>query len=155
MREIKRTIVSALIFSKDGKLLMGKKDPVKGGVYSDCWHIPGGGINEGETFEQALQREIQEEVGLDISLYNPILIPEEGSGIAEKTLDTGERVLCRMEFNRFRVNIKDKLADEIKLHLSDDLVETRWFSKDELSGVKQIPGGREFFQKIGLISKNN
>lgn len=155
MREIKRTIVSALIFSKDDKLLMGKKDPTKGGVYSDCWHIPGGGIDEGETFEQALRREVKEEVGLDISSYNPVLIPEEGAGIAEKILDTGEKVLCKMEFNRFRVDIKDKLADDIKLHLSDDLVETRWFSRDELLNVKQIPGGKEFFQKIGLISKNN
>lgn len=43
LREITREIVSGLIFSADGKLLMGKKDPTKGGVYSDCWHIPGGG----------------------------------------------------------------------------------------------------------------
>lgn len=41
MREIERQIVSALIFSKDGKLFQGMKDPNKGGVYSDCWHIPG------------------------------------------------------------------------------------------------------------------
>ena len=153
MREIKRTIVSALIFSKDGKLLMGKKNPVKGGVYPDCWHLPGGGIDEGETLEQALKREIKEEVGLDISSYNPVLIPEKGTGVAEKTLDTGEKVLCRMEFNIFRVDISDKLAGEIELHPSDDLVEIRWFSQDELPNVKQIPGGKEFFQKIGLIPK--
>ncbi|MBI2609830.1 NUDIX hydrolase [Candidatus Giovannonibacteria bacterium] len=153
MREIHRTIVSALIFSKDGKLLMGKKDPAKGGVYPDCWHIPGGGINEGETLQQALQREIIEEVGIDISSYNPILIPEKGSGIAEKTLSSGEKVLIKMEFNRFRVDIKDKLADEIKVELNDDLMEIRWFGPDELPSVKQIPGGKEFFQKIGLIPK--
>ncbi len=151
MREIERTIVSALIFSKDGKLLMGKKDPTKGGVYPDCWHIPGGGIDEGETLEQALQREIKEEVGIDVSPYNPVLIPEKGSGIAEKTLSSGEKVLCRMEFNRFRVNISDKLASEIQVNLSDDLVEIRWFGPEELPEVKQIPGGKEFFQKIGLI----
>ena len=34
MRTIHRTIVSALIFSKDGKLLMGMKDPKDGGVYA-------------------------------------------------------------------------------------------------------------------------
>ncbi len=154
MREIKRIIASALIFSQDGKLLMGKKDPAKGGVYSDCWHIPGGGIDEGETFEEALRREIREEVGLDISLYSPVLIPEKGTGVAEKILqDTGEKVLCRMEFNIFRVDISDKLASEIELHLSDDLVEIQWFSPDELPNVKQIPGGKEFFQKIGLIPK--
>ncbi len=154
MREIKRIIASALIFSQDGKLLMGKKDPAKGGVYSDCWHIPGGGIDEGETFEEALRREIREEVGLDISLYSPVLIPEKGTGVAEKILqDTGEKVLCRMEFNIFRVDISDKLASEIELHLSDDLVEIQWFSPDELHNVKQIAGGKEFFQKIGLIPK--
>ncbi|MBI2515177.1 NUDIX hydrolase [Candidatus Wolfebacteria bacterium] len=154
MREIERTIVSALIFSKDKKLLMGKKNPDKGGVYPDCWHIPGGGVDEGETFKHALQREIKEEVGLDLSPYSPVLIPEKGAGVAEKTLDTGEKVLCRMEFNRFRIDVNDKFANEIKLHLSDDLVEIRWFSHDELPSVKQIPGGKEFFQKIGLIPKD-
>ena len=154
MREIQRTIVSALIFSKDDKLLMGEKDPAKGGVYPDCWHIPGGGIDKGETMEQALQREIKEEVGIDISPYDPVPIPEKGSGIAEKTLSSGEKVLCRMEFNIFRVDIHDKLASEIKITLGDDLVEIRWFSPEELPEVKQIPGGKEFFQKIGLIPKD-
>jgi 8-oxo-dGTP pyrophosphatase MutT (NUDIX family) len=154
MREIQRTIVSALIFSKDGKLLMGKKDPAKGGVYPDSWHIPGGGIDEEETFERALRREVGEEVGIDISLYNPVLIPEKGSGIAEKTLPSGEKVLCRMEFNIFRVDIHDKLASEIEITLSDDLVEIRWFGPEELPEVKQIPGGKEYFQKIGLIPKD-
>jgi 8-oxo-dGTP pyrophosphatase MutT (NUDIX family) len=105
MREIERKIASALIFSKDSKLLMGRKDPAKGGVYPDCCHIPGGGSDEGETLEQAVRREIQEEVGIDVSLYNPILIPEKGSGVAEKTLPSGENVLCRMEFNIFRVDM--------------------------------------------------
>ena len=154
MREIQRTIASAIIFSKDGKLLMGKKDPAKGGVYSDCWHIPGGGIEEGETLEQGLRREIMEEVGIDVLSYNPVLVPEKGSGISEKTLKTGEKVLCRMEFNIFRVNINDRLASEIQVSLDDDLIEFRWFSLEELPDVKQIPGGKEYFQEIGLIPNN-
>lgn len=153
MREIQRTIVSALVFSKDGKLLMGKKDPTQGGVYPDCWHIPGGGTDEGETLEQALQREVKEEVGIDIFPYNPGLVPEKSSGTAEKTLSSGEKVLCRMEFNIFRVDIHDKLASEIKITLGDDLVEIRWFSLGELPEAKQIPGGKEYFQKIGLIPR--
>jgi len=154
MREIQRTIASALIFSKDGKLLMGKKDPAKGGVYLDCWHIPGGGLNEGESLEQAVEREVKEEVGIDISSYNLVLISEKGSGVAEKTLPSGEKVLCKMEFNIFRVDIGDKLAGEIETNLSDDLVEIRWFGPEELLNVKQIPGGKEYFQKIGLIAKD-
>jgi len=155
MREIHRKIVSALIFSKDGKLLMGKKDPKKGGVYPNAWHIPGGGVDEGETMEQALAREIREEVGIDITKYRIIKVPLIGAGVSEKTLkDTGEKVLCHMEFNRFEVHIDDKNADEIELHLDDDLIEAKWFSKEELPTVQQIPGGKEFFEQMGYMAKS-
>jgi len=151
MREIQRKIASAIIFSKDGKILMGKKDPAKGGVYSDCWHIPGGGLEEGETLEQALRREVLEETGIDISSYKAKIIPIANSGVAEKTLKTGERVLCHMEFNVFEVNINDQEAEDILLVPADDLVEMRWLSSEELKEVKQIPGGREFFIKAGYL----
>lgn len=151
MREIQRKIASAIIFSKDHKILMGKKDPAKGGVYPGCWHIPGGGIDEGETLEQALTREVLEETGINISPYGIKFIPIINSGIAEKTLKTGERVLCHMEFNVFEVNINDKDAEDIVLNPTDDLVGLRWFSPGELRGAKQIPGGKEFFQKMGYI----
>jgi len=152
MREIQRIIVSALIFSKDNKILMGKKDPAKGGVYSDCWHIPGGGVDKEDTFEKALIREVEEETGIDISKYKIIALPYVGEGVSEKTLpETNEKVLAKMQFNRFEVRINDKTADEIELTLGDDLVEVRWFSMDELPNVKHIPDGKEFFQQAGYI----
>ena len=154
MREIKRKIVSAIIISKDHKILMGRKDPSKGGVYYDCWHIPGGGVDEGETMEQALKREVLEEVGMDINSYKINPIPFIGSGVAEKTLKTGEKVLCSMEFNRFEINIDDKDAEDIILHTADDLVKIQWFGLEELNNVKQIPGGREFFVQAGYIGKD-
>lgn len=151
MRQIERKIVSAILISKDGKVLMGKKDPNKGGVYSDCWHIPGGGVDEGELLEQALQREIKEEVGLDILPYRPVLIPIKHGGTSEKTLPSGEKVICNMDFNTYRIEIFDKNADEVEVLLNDDLVEAKWFSRAELPGVKQIPGGKEFFQEAGIF----
>jgi 8-oxo-dGTP pyrophosphatase MutT (NUDIX family) len=152
MREIQRKIVSAIIISKDNKFLMGKKDPAKGGVYSDCWHIPGGGVDENETFEEAIKREVMEEVGIDISPYNLEPIKFVGSGSAEKTLKTGEKVLCHMEFNRFEIRIEDKLAEEITIRPSDDLVEMRWIDAEGLPYIKQIPGGKEFFAQAGYIN---
>jgi 8-oxo-dGTP pyrophosphatase MutT (NUDIX family) len=153
MREIQRKIASAIVFSKDRKILMGKKDPTKGGVYSDCWHIPGGGREEDETLEQTLLREVLEETGINISSYEIKFIPIINSGVAEKTLKTGERVLCHMEFNVFEVDINDKNADDIALNPTDDLVEMHWFDSEELKDVKQIPGGKEFFIKAGYIEK--
>lgn len=154
MREIHRTIVSAVVFSKDGKVLMGRKDPSKGGVYPDAWHIPGGGIEEGETKESALGRELQEEVGISLEGARIVPIPTVGNGTAEKTLADGERVLCHMEFHRFEVHL-DAPASDITIKSDGEFRETRWFGREELAEIEQIPGGREFFMDRGYIRQEN
>jgi len=150
MKTIYRTIVSALIFSKDGKLLMGMKDPKDGGVYADCWHIPGGGVDEGETKEQALRREILEEVGVDIASCKVALVDDQGTGETEKTLkDTGEEVFCKMQFNVYRVDI-DQNADKIKTELSDDLVKLAWVDLTDLNNYKLTPPSVALFKRLGM-----
>lgn len=144
MRTIHRTIATALIYSRDNKILMGKKDPAKGGVYSDCWHIPGGGVDEGETLTDALVREVREETGLDVGQYQLEELDYKNDGVSEKTLrDTGERVLCQMTFHYFRIVIDDKDSSDIKLDPTDDLVEMRWFTSGEVQNLKRVPGGPE------------
>lgn len=61
--------VSVLITDGQGNVLLGKrnKDIQGGGLYS----TPGGKVDLGETLEQAVIRETQEECGIDISQYFP------------------------------------------------------------------------------------
>ncbi len=152
MREITREIVSALIFTKDGKLFHGMKAANKGGVYSDCWHIPGGGVDEGENKIQALVREIVEETGIDITPYAIELVDDTGKGVSEKILkSTREKVLCNMRFNVYKVIIEDKNAEEIKVSLTDDLVKFKWFSVSELKNIKLTPPSVELFARLGLV----
>lgn len=149
MRTIYRDIVSALIFSKDGKLLMGMKDSSKGGVYSDCWHIPGGGIDQRENKIDALRREIIEETGIDISPYKITLVDNSGSGESEKILkDTGEEVLCKMKFFVYKVEVDDREAGEIKIKLSDDLVKIEWIDMENLKNYKLTPPSVKLFTKL-------
>lgn len=63
MMRIRKT-VQAVIFSRDdrNKILLVKKLDQKKPVYH--WRLLKGGIEEGETPEEALKREIAEEVGL-------------------------------------------------------------------------------------------
>ncbi len=151
MRKIQRDIVSALIFSKEGKLFQGKKDPSQGGVYADCWHIPGGGIEAGEDKLTALIREVQEETGIDITNYQTELI-DISHGESEKTLkETGERVLCEMTFNDYKIVIDDKNADEIQISLNDDLIEYRWSQLSELAMLKLTPPSTALFTKLGYL----
>jgi 8-oxo-dGTP pyrophosphatase MutT (NUDIX family) len=151
MRTIHRDIVSAMIFSKDGKLFQGKKHPKKGGVYSDLWHIPGGGIKRGEEKVEALIREIQEETGIDISKYLIELVDDSGSGESEKILkSTEEKVLCRMIFFVYKVIIDDKTANEIAVKLGSDLETFRWTVLKDIKREEITPPSRILFGKLGL-----
>jgi 8-oxo-dGTP pyrophosphatase MutT (NUDIX family) len=152
MRIINRNIVSAIIISKDKKIFFGRKKAGGGGVYSDCWHLPGGGIDTGETKNEALEREILEETGIDISKYKIELIDEEGEGESEKTLkDTGEKVLCKMKFFVYRIVINDKESSEIEIKLDDDLVKYRWARFEDLVKIEKTPPGIKLFKRLGYF----
>ncbi len=153
MRKIHRDIVSALIISKDEKLFMGKKDPNGGGVYSDCWHIPGGGVDEEKDKVQALVREIKEETGIDISNYKIKLVDDEGKGVSTRKLkDTGEIVECEMTFFVYKISVDEKVANEIKISLDDDLVEYEWVNLSNLSEYKLAPPSIKLFTKLGWLN---
>jgi 8-oxo-dGTP pyrophosphatase MutT (NUDIX family) len=152
LRVVARTVASAVIVSADGKILMGRKDPNRGGVYANAWHIPGGGVNEHESLEAAARRESSEEVkGIDFSTVTYTYLSDHiGHGGSEKTLESGERIWADMAFHRFEVQL-DQAADAYQPTPGDDLVELRWFSWEELAGAELIPGGKEFFVAAGYL----
>jgi 8-oxo-dGTP diphosphatase len=58
-----------VLFARDGQFLMTSRPPGK--VYAGYWEFPGGKVEPGETVEQALARELYEELGITIA--NPVL----------------------------------------------------------------------------------
>ncbi|MCH7959405.1 MAG: A/G-specific adenine glycosylase [Candidatus Hydrogenedentes bacterium] len=55
-------VVAAI--SKNGRYLLGKRPPE--GMLGGLWEFPGGKIKQGETHQQALRREIKEELGVSV-----------------------------------------------------------------------------------------
>ncbi|HZR41441.1 MAG TPA: NUDIX domain-containing protein [Ktedonobacteraceae bacterium] len=53
--------VSALIFD-EGRILLAHRRDI------DWWNLPGGGMEIGETVEEALHREVREETGLEVEI---------------------------------------------------------------------------------------
>ena len=51
--------VRAIIRNQQGQVLLVKH------AYSEGWHLPGGGVETGETCELALKRELADEVGIE------------------------------------------------------------------------------------------
>jgi len=59
-----RPNVAAIIQRTDGRLLIGQRSD-----YPESWQFPQGGVDEGETAEHALRREVLEEVGIPSGDY--------------------------------------------------------------------------------------
>lgn len=153
MRVIQRRIVVGLLMASDGKILLGKTASKAGAVYSGAWKLPGGGVEEGETDKQAIIREISEETHHDISALNLELIDGSGSGSSEKTLPkAGERVIVEMEFYVFKVVLKET-STQLGTKPSKELIELKWFSKEELSNANLATPADELLTKLGYKEK--
>lgn len=152
MKSIERDIASAIIISADQQILMGQKDPNSGSVYGDgVWVIPGGGVEPGETIEQAAIREVLEEVALDITPYALDLVDDASTHAAIKTLTSGEQVEVQMRFFTYRIELKVKAA-EIPVKPSEELIVVKWVPLTDLKSYPVTPPSTRLFKRLGLLT---
>lgn len=57
-------VAAAIILREDGRFLLAQRPPGK--VYAGYWEFPGGKIERGEGAQDALRRELHEELGIDV-----------------------------------------------------------------------------------------
>ncbi|MFW9848457.1 MAG: NUDIX hydrolase [Candidatus Thorarchaeota archaeon] len=115
--------VGAVVFGKSGILLVRRfKEPAKG-----FWSVPGGGVEVGETQEEAVVREVLEETGVHctilkfLSTYD-IIIPDKNGEI---------------EYH-FLLNHYLAKANSEEIHREVPEAEVSWFSFDALP-VDEMP----------------
>tara|TARA_Y100001970_G_C14204157_1_gene842898 strand:- start:1830 stop:2204 length:375 start_codon:yes stop_codon:yes gene_type:complete len=63
--------VTAAVLKKEGKYLIAKRK--KNDILGGLWEFPGGKIEEGETAEECLKREIKEELNIIVEVNELIL----------------------------------------------------------------------------------
>ncbi len=61
-----KVIGVAVIWNNQGQILIDRRRPE--GVLGGLWEFPGGKIEPGETVEECIKREIQEELGITIEV---------------------------------------------------------------------------------------
>jgi 8-oxo-dGTP diphosphatase len=62
-------VAVGVLIDGEGRFLMTSRPTGK--VYADHWEFPGGKLEVGETVAQALHRELNEELGIDIGQPHP------------------------------------------------------------------------------------
>ncbi len=62
-------VAVGVLIAPDGAFLLTSRP--EGKVYAGYWDFPGGKLEAGETVEQALRRELQEEIGITIGAAHP------------------------------------------------------------------------------------
>ncbi|MEO7339207.1 MAG: NUDIX domain-containing protein [Caldimonas sp.] len=62
-------VAVGVLIDADGNFLLTSRP--EGKVYAGWWEFPGGKLEAGETVEQALRRELHEELGIEIGTVQP------------------------------------------------------------------------------------
>ena len=111
-------VVAAIICDADGRIFATQRGY---GEWKDWWEFPGGKMEAGETAEEALKREIREELSTEISV---------------------DKFLCTVEWDypAFHLTMHCHLCSLLTeaLHLNEHEA-ARWLSKDELESVEWLP----------------
>lgn len=103
------------------------------GEWKDWWEFPGGKMEAGEAPEEALVREIREELSAEIII---------------------DELICTVEYDYPKFHLKMhcylcSLTSEA-LHLNEHEA-ARWLSMDELESVKWLPADIQVIKELKLI----
>lgn len=94
------------------------------------WEFPGGKIEQGESKEEALKREIQEELGCTIEVFNHV----------EDTTYEYEKVIVRLE--TFMAKVVSGIP-EVSEH-----AELKWMTRQELPSLNWAPADIPAIEKL-------
>ena len=114
--------VAALVTNGEGKILL-VNSPWRG------WEYPGGLIEPGETFQQALHREVREEAGVEIEI-------------------TGFVGICKnVGLDIVNIDFTAKYAGG-ELTTSEESTEVGWFTKEEAFQMITFPLTKKRLQNM-------
>jgi len=125
--------VKGIIYNCDGKLLMQQRDLSADIPFPGYWTLFGGQVEENESLEEALQRELLEEIGCMPGEIEDQLFQWKWEGDWASTMNHYFPIKCTIETSSLQLNEGNALA---------------WFSLDELINKPLISGIYENFSQL-------
>jgi len=99
----------------------------------DLWLPVGGHIEENETPDQALIREVKEEIGIDIEILNQSNIPLEGNIKYNLAIPFYTNVHPVGDHDHYGLFYICKAINPNQLRINKELKNFEWFTKDDLN----------------------
>ncbi len=120
-------VVAAIIRDGNGRVFATQRGY---GDWKDWWEFPGGKTEPGETPEEALKREIREELSAEIS---------------------ADKFLCTVDYDypAFHLTMHCFLCSLLSeaMHLNEHEA-ARWLREEELNSIKWLPADRQILETI-------
>ena len=126
-------VSSRAVIIEDGKVLTMFRRKVKDGNAIEYYVIPGGGVEEGETLEETVLRELKEEMNVDIKILGYL-------GKEEKEETTGHFYHCEILSGEPHLS-----GPELERNSEINYYEPRFVDIEELKNLDFI--GMEFVNK--------
>jgi 8-oxo-dGTP diphosphatase len=140
-----------LVLDSTGRVLLFRfihRQGVLGG--QDFWATPGGGLEDGETFEQAAIRELAEETGIRLNDVGPEISRRE----VEFQLPDGERVLSDERYFMIRIDDLSALSRDGWTALETEVVaDWRWWSAEELAVTTETVWPENLFAMLNAATQ--
>ena len=127
---MKTVRVAAAVIHAEGRVFATQRGY---GPYKDWWEFPGGKIEQGETPEQALVREIREELDTEIAV---------GSLIARVEYDYPD---FHLSMSCYLCTVRSGSLT-LKEHES-----SKWLKADELDSINWLPADRDLIAGLGRL----
>jgi ADP-ribose pyrophosphatase YjhB (NUDIX family) len=124
-----RIRVAALIRNSEGKVLLIKQRK-KG---KDYWLLPGGGLEFGESLEDALKRELKEELNVEIINSKFLLISESIDPLGARHI---VQIIFETEIQEQKIEIPKS---------EKSVIDVSYFSLEELLKLEVRPDIKEYF----------
>lgn len=137
-----RLIVVPIIKDELGSVLLCRMAADRG-VFPGQWALPGGGVEPGERIEEALRREVREELGVQVTDARALFFKDL---LHEKTFAGGEKRLIYMVFLLYECRVSST-----DLTQNAEFSEYAWVAPAALGGYDLNSVTRETFAAMGLV----
>ncbi len=124
----KTQVVAGLLMDQDQVLVAKRKSTDSGAGF---WEFPGGKVEAGESFEQALEREILEELEMSIQVL--------------QFLDSHELVTPTQKLIQLSLYVAQVKTKKFVLNDHDD---AKWVSWKDLGTVAFLQGNKQFLPAV-------